>query len=278
MQQFTHAEATGEWPQQYHTVWLAPLSKDTPYPTAGKARPISILPTTYRLWASTRLRQHQEHLLEALPPQTHAYLQGRSAQQAALQVAEIIEEIQIANQQGDKLQYHIMSLDCTKAFPTVCRRKPLALGISQTLTAAIDSFYQVTTVKWRLMGMHIEPDKHLIMEVGIHQGCPLSVAGYNAVLAPLIQQIEQRWPNGHITIYADDVTIHAANKTTMQEMATFCGQYFDDLGISINPEQDAVPTAGHAARSALPPEQGHTTRIKHLRARNHLLGRRILSG
>ena len=85
--------------------------------------------------------------------------------------------------------------------------------------------------------MHIEPDQNLNMDVGIHQGCPLSVAGYNAVLAPLIQQVEQRWPTGHITIYADDVTIHAADKETIQEMATFCGQYFDDLGITINPSK-----------------------------------------
>ena len=158
-----HAELHGEWPQHFHTTWLAPLSKDTPYPTAGKARPISILPTTYRLWATTRLRQQQEHLLEALPAQTHAYLQGRSAQQAALQVAENIEQIQISNQQGQPRSYHILSLDCTKAFPTVSRSKLYsalqALGISPALTRAMQAFYGVNTVKWRLLGSYIEPSR-----------------------------------------------------------------------------------------------------------------------
>eukprot|EP00971_Amphidinium_carterae_P247233 4909868-Amphidinium_carterae.1 len=75
-----------------------------------------------------------------------------------------------------------VSLDASKAFPSVrrscLRHIALRAGVPVTLWRALEAHYEVSTTTWRLSGQWVCKDSHKL-QVGLSQGCPLSVALYN---------------------------------------------------------------------------------------------------
>ena len=120
-----HQRTPGLWPKQQSMIWLAPLAKGlclgSRLKRQGPSQSCQLHTGCGRLpgWSSIR-----SGLRRQLPSHTHAYLKGKSALTAALAISEKIEEIATCELHRESSQeYHMLSLDCSKAFPTTCRKE-----------------------------------------------------------------------------------------------------------------------------------------------------------
>ena len=85
------------------------------------------------------------------------------------------------------------------------------------------------------------------MSKGIHQGDPLSVAGYNCMMAPLIDLVEEKDEEANICVYADDISTHCESKERIEEVAKLCIIFLDDCGIMVNQDKTQYMQIGSEA-------------------------------
>ena len=109
-------ELDATWPQQMQRIWLAILAKTSLAGKPDKIRPIAILPSCYRLWAKARFQQIRPWLETVLADSMFAYRPARDAAQVGLLLSRSLEEAILKNH-----SWQVVSLDCTKAFPSVPR-------------------------------------------------------------------------------------------------------------------------------------------------------------
>ena len=109
-----------------------PLPKTDGIPSPGDSRPITILPTTYRLWSRVVSNKILCYLGQILPPQITGMLPGRGAATASYDFQVLLE---ISKKRVQKLTG--ITLDLRKCFNLIHRKKVqqlmLAWGIPATL-------------------------------------------------------------------------------------------------------------------------------------------------
>ena len=117
-------------------------------------------------------------------------------------------------------------------FLTLWRRYGGPLEVFETLQA----FYATAPARWRLMGK-ITSGFQFFVRNGLHQGCALSVASFNLATAPLVHELQRRYPWITVVAYADDLTVMAPCMQQLQEAVDFSTKYADFTGWAIQPSE-----------------------------------------
>eukprot|EP00971_Amphidinium_carterae_P080851 1599373-Amphidinium_carterae.1 len=239
-------ERTQRWPEELLHSWTALIPKVDDPASPNELRPIRVLPTVYRLWSSTRLKEVMRHLDPLLPPEILAYRQGWDLK---LRMVELQDEL--ANRHADGKLAFGLALDASKAFPSL-RRSVLEhiarrVGFPGQLW---NSHYHHGDTSWRLAGQWVSQES-LKLEVGLSQGCPLSVVLYNLFMLPLVTELASR---GVLVVdYADDLTIIANTREELLEALHFVTRYLEDGGIALNASKSQYfMTEGDPAPLVLP--------------------------
>ena len=110
-------ETTATWPQAMRHTWVAMLAPNEA-PAAFKMRPISLLPSIYRLWGRAVLDRAASWMAQVLPDGVHAYRPQHSAKKAmAALMSRYYRDMKSGKPEG-----LVLSLDLSKAFPSASRR------------------------------------------------------------------------------------------------------------------------------------------------------------
>ncbi|OLP85587.1 LINE-1 retrotransposable element ORF2 protein [Symbiodinium microadriaticum] len=170
-QLFNTITATGEWPQALLSSFVALLAK-VPHPQSPKdARPITVLPTLYRLWGKIMGAKIMRALLPYLPKDLFGSVPGRSASDAAWELQTALEQAACG---GDDIVG--VSLDLSKAYNTIPREVVSMLadkcGWPASLKRAYLSFHQNFHRFFKVHGGFHCPT---YSDTGIPEGCPIAV-------------------------------------------------------------------------------------------------------
>ena len=208
------AEAQGRLPQAATDAWMALIPKGVePSPPIG-VRPITILSTVYRVYASTRAAQLQQWAQLAYHEWQYAFIKGRSARKQLSKLGLALDEA-VANNQPALA----VSLDASKAFPSIDRRQAAVLlshaGFPVEIIRIVESLYDQGTVRMRYAGA-VVPEHGFHLRQGVHQGCPISVLCFNMILAPLCRRLQDEGLVRMAIVFADDVSILTDSQEKME--------------------------------------------------------------
>ena len=170
-------ETNAKWPSNLTKGVAAFIPKDTtnPQPKADEFRPITVLPTIYRVWAATR---HAELADAWFPQWKHNFSYGgknfRSADKLAYDTCCQFEEAIRNNKYIAGLSFDLQK--CFDSIPVELALHVFAMrGADLEVVNTLKSFYKAHTKHFRLDGCHSPAFKPCC---GIIQGCPV---GHNPI-------------------------------------------------------------------------------------------------
>ena len=226
---------SGEVPTALCKVWnaLLPIGKEVGTPL--DRRPISLLSVIWRAWASILCQRLQEWSSMVVPPELHAYIRNRQAHDATVQLGSDADAHKL---QGIPL--YVISLDCSKAFPSVDRRQLWHImetkGYPKQLMKIMETIYAKTEVKFRVQGTYIAEVKAKMVR-GIFQGCPLSVLSFGCLLLPLVERIKHYYPDVRVARFADDLNVWSSNTIQLRLALRDIEEFFEEVSIVLNPSK-----------------------------------------
>ena len=211
--------------------WMAMVPKGSKPGPPLSVRPISILSSVYRLYASARTNQLQGWARGAFHNWQKAYVRGRSPKAQVARLSHLMDDAALQN-----TELHVISMDASKAFPSVSRKQVKALlvreGYPSYLFDTVESLYQQGGVHFRYQGSEVVQDEFLVQS-GIHQGCPLSVLSFNILMAPLCRKLESLGLPWGI-VFADDISFASRDITQLQRALDIVQNHMAELGIVLN--------------------------------------------
>ena len=234
---FNRVEKLGSFPSSMLRSWTSMIPKSPEPQPPTSLRPIAVLSALYRLYASARQATLSSWFAEVCPEEILSYLPGRSTTDAALYISTRVETIRQNREKGSFEELHILSLDASKAFPSVDRRQLWsvlqAAGLPVWLSQLIEGAYEQATTRFRVEGKYVHTEEHTL-KAGINQGCPLSTMAFNAVQIPLVQLVAQHHPNARLVIYADDISIITTTKEELECTLKTVITYLDSVHVTLN--------------------------------------------
>ena len=227
------------WPAVWNRAWLCAVPKAGKRRSAKEVRPISLYSVFYRVWSSARSKQHNQWLQSVLAHPQSAFRQGRGAEQEASLLGQWMEKRSYSTWCG-------VTFDMAKAFDHVnhslLKQVALRSGMSLQAWEVLASATLGQCKAWRLQTGQV--GDWFVPARGVGQGCALSVAAFNLMLAPLIHALQTRWPEAQITSFADDLTLVTENTEAMQAMVTMVEDFLRGAGLVLNPSKCAYFVGG----------------------------------
>ena len=192
------------------TPLLKPGANDTT--AAASYRPITLLPTVYRILATVLERRFARAMAPAIGPEQSAFLPGRRIEDAINTISLLPQAVAASGESAANIY-----LDISKAFDTVYR--PLIYDVMRAMNASEGM------ITWaRVMLHNTEASTNVngvesatrAWHAGVRQGCPLSPLLYVFVSQAFASWLRAQPELGVmidgrryvITAYADDSTIH----------------------------------------------------------------------
>jgi hypothetical protein len=252
---FTAIGSTGISPPSFNLGTITPIPKDGAPDMSSPAayRPITLLPTLYRLLAKVLAYRYGSVMQHAIGPEQSAYLPGRL----------IGDNINFTSLLPQVLVVHRITganilVDISKAYDSADRdfifQSMTNMGASSGMVNWARILLHDTVATVHANGM--ESAAHL-WHAGVRQGCPLSPLLY-LFLAQSLASWLQAQPLLGITIagvryvsthYADDTQIHLADfsPAALASLTSALNTFGDASGQRIN------PTKSHALLIGTPP-------------------------
>ena len=260
-QRSQHNNLPGVWSQGF-LCFLPKAAKKNHHPR--DLRPIALLEPSGKTvmgMASKHLHEQLWPTLQGLPQ--FAYLPGRGADEALSRIATFCRAVRTkiemhhypVHQQAYGLHPGelggglLLSLDLSKAFDTVCRKRLFAglrrFGVHDSLLGLLQSIYNSTSFAFEHKGCQRE----FRTTRGIRQGCKAAPALWTAQAALLLHDIaaatSQDWMLDNTTTFADDCNFHQVihSEQDFLSLLSSLGKVFDILenhGFTINFEKTTV--------------------------------------
>jgi len=260
-QRSQHNNLPGVWSQGF-LCFLPKAAKKNHHPR--DLRPIALLEPSGKTvmgMASKHLHEQLWPTLQGLPQ--FAYLPGRGADEALSRIATFCRAVRAkiemhhypVHQQAYGLHPGelggglLLSLDLSKAFDTVCRKRLFAglrrFGVHDSLLGLLQSIYNSTSFAFEHKGCQRE----FQTTRGIRQGCKAAPALWTAQAALLLHDIaaatSQDWMLDNTTTFADDCNFHQVihSEQDFLSLLSSLGKVFDILenhGFTINFEKTTV--------------------------------------
>ena len=218
------------FPEWFMIAKTIPLPKVVDGPSASESRPITILPTIYRLWAKVTCTKLIQYLGTVLPSEITGFLPGRGAMNATYIMQSLFETAGI---QQDSISG--LTLDLKKCFNLMNRQRVAELfrnfKIPEAFIKKWISSLKVLTRYWQI-NKHIST--RITATTGFPERDPCSVVAMLIVAATWVIHIK----NDNLSIgagaYADnwtwwtkDAELHSEILHTTQNICNFCGLEID---------------------------------------------------
>lgn len=204
-------EATGQWPSCLTKGMVAFLPKtNDPNPQATDFRPLTILSSIYRLWASIRHDNLCEHWLPHWKSeQAFGLKQAHAADALAYQTC-----IYMSEASRDGVYAAGLSYDFAKCFDTVPVDLALHIfnirGADCKVIKALSGIYHQHTKYFKLDGAY---SAEFCPYNSIIQGCPLSMILLTSLVTTWIEFVQHMHPTAVPRSYADDLSITTSSST-----------------------------------------------------------------
>ena len=233
------------WPETLTSAWVALLAK-VPQPLQPKdGRPITVLPTLYRLWSKVMATKTFKAMLPFLPENLYGSVPGKSTMDAAWELQSLLEE-----SMEDQDQVVGVSLDLSKAYNTLPRsflyQLALKSGWPASLIKTYDSFLGSLTRFFRIHdGLHLGTKS----KVGVPEGCPLAVPMMILLTMGVTNLVQCR--QGQLLSYVDNWTMTTSTVGTLRALLHTVKWATDGLCLLLNPEKTVAFATTPQARTEL---------------------------
>ena len=219
---FEHIEETGSWPLSLTKGYLCLIPKPDSDGSPSSLRPLSILSTVYRLWASCRL----EELLTWQETWVHRSQSGFRPLKECLDAWYPLA-LQVEHSLLSGTDLAGVMLDFAKAFDLVPLHEiilPLAskLGLPTCLVHCLGQSYSNLERFFKHptgFGSAISSDR------GIVQGCPISVVLLNLLVSVFMRLSNHEAPAVEPRAYADDISGSARASSAIGSFLSLAGSF-----------------------------------------------------
>ena len=199
---YGEVERLGYWPEQLTTGLVTPVPKEPGSLRPIDVRPITVMPTLYRLWGATRMRhlllQWQESWIH---PDVASYRPFSGCEDVWWLRALELEEALL---RGTPIAG--MSLDLMKCFDSLPHSVLFGMaakaGMPSPILAALKGMYRQLRRRWKtgpMIGRSFESTN------GIIQGCAISVLLLNIFASTWAAAVHEHVPGSRPKAYADDM-------------------------------------------------------------------------
>ena len=198
----------GKWPEEWKRgIWIPAYKKDDPTDVKNY-RPITLLCTVDKIFEQLLTKQINERFENVLAPCISAYRKTYSCETTLLR---LVEDWKSAVDRNDHLG--IVSTDMSKAFdsmhPALMINKLKAYGFSEDALNLMRSYFRERTNKVKL-GPVLSDWNEVV------RGCPQG-SSFGPVLWNIFQNdLTYSVKDSHLSMYADDHQLYAAEKTTTE--------------------------------------------------------------
>ncbi|CAE7426386.1 Pol [Symbiodinium natans] len=241
---FNQALHTTQWPTALAEASVALLAKVEQPAHPKDGRPITILPTIYRVWAKTMAQKIFKNIIGALPKDLFGSVPGRSTEDAAWELQATIEE---ALEEGSALA--AISFDLSKAYNTIPR--DLIRLLAERCgwpTKFTDLYLHALSKLRRYFKIHGGLWAPTYSQIGVPEGCPVAVPimimvtwGITNFIAP------PETPNRMIS-FVDNWTVLTPETQTVVAILSRMKQAADGLALILNPDKTKVLATTARAR------------------------------
>ena len=219
-----------QWPEQLLTSFAVALAKKADASQINDFRPIILLSILYRNWASLRSRQFLRQMICYTPEEALGYMPGCETFQLWLVLQATIEQNLIQNK-----PFCGLSTDIVKAFEHIGRPQLFALlnhiGAPDSLThpwaSFLDSFH-------RRFLLRNQVGRPCFSNVGLPEGCPLSVAGMAALDWALHTYQRIFAPAAHTQSFVDNISITAHTASAVIAGYFAVKSFFEAWGMTLD--------------------------------------------
>ncbi|CAH2090098.1 unnamed protein product [Euphydryas editha] len=210
----------------------------------GNYRPISLLSSTYKLFASIILKRITQEIDNAQPIEQAGFRSGYSTMDHIQTIEQIIEKYREFNR-----PLYVAFIDYSKAFDSISHNSIWnalsSLKIDKKYINIIKNLYENSTSKVKM-----ETSGELFkIERGVRQGDPLSPKFFIAVLQDIFSKIN--WDQKGILLngkylnhlrFADDIAILAETPKDLKEMVTTLDHESKKVGLDMNTSKTKIMT------------------------------------
>jgi len=218
----------------------------------GNFRPITLLPTLYKLLAgclSARLSKWAKDNT-ILSPQQKGFVPGvEGCLEQSFLVGSAFEESRDVGLHRGGLPVFSAFLDLQNAFGSVPHASLLRVlrrvGVDDDFCAFVDFLYTNSTVALRVNGNNCEP---FLTTAGVRQGDPLSPILFDLAMEPVVRRAARRpergFPIGEarltVCALADDLALFADSESHLQWRVRAAGKAASTIGLRFRPEKCAI--------------------------------------
>ena len=195
-------------------------------------RPLTILKTDYKLLTRILAYRLRPWMEDVLHPNQYCGRNGKSIFDTVATVRDIIAYAETTNS-----SLCLLSIDFSDAFDKISHTFLFNIlreyGISETFCQRLRNIYVDATLTLVLNG---HKSKSIKIEIGVRQGCPLSMMPFAARINPLLITLDKRLQGVKVShpstkttaiAYADDITIVLRRHEEIDEVRGILNDYMN---------------------------------------------------
>ena len=168
---FNSFTETGKWPRPLLKAYVALLNKQPMPETPKDTRPITVLPTLFRLWSRIHAKKVFRAIVDLLPNELYGFVPGKGTLDAAMELQSMLEE---AMNSGATVCG--VSIDLSKCYNTIPREFVLLLaqrlGWPKRLVLSYLAYHDGLERSFRFHDGMFAPTTS---KIGVPEGDPLAV-------------------------------------------------------------------------------------------------------
>ncbi|CAI5465116.1 unnamed protein product [Closterium sp. Yama58-4] len=250
-------ESAGVLSESFTTAVTILLHKKGDRGDLGNYQPITLLSFFYKLLAKVLANRIKVVLPKVISGNQFGFLPGRSLADAVSLVADAID----AAEQEDE-DWLLLLVDFQKAYDSVSREYLFTtlgnMGFPEKFTRWVKGLHDGAATRVLLNGWIGE---RVVMDKGVHQGCPLAPYLFLCAVEPLCQEIERRklgvrkrGVKGSLDYigYADDTTLVMKGKEQVVVAEKLLGEFVEISGLKVNRDKTTLMPLGKNLRRLQP--------------------------
>ena len=239
-------EETGTWPVLF-TSGLISLIQKGEGSAPQKLRPIGLMASVYRLWASLRVRDIMHGQEKWADTALYGYRPGRRAEDVWMDLAVSVEAALV---EGADLVG--MSIDWSKCFDRVPQGIAFNLaekqGLHPRVLQPLRGMYRDLRRRFVMAG-HVGSE--FAASNGVIQGCPLSVLLLNLLMNTWARAVKAQTATATPKVYADDAGVLSQNSCDIDNALKITGRFATVTQQRLNVDKTKVWGTTETARQSV---------------------------
>ena len=232
--------------KHFRTILIPKPGKTGEYGDISNWRPIALLSTSYKLFASVLCHRLMTwvKLNNLIHNSQKSNYEFEGCAQHAFGLTGILEHRKVHNK-----NLNIAWLDIADAFGSVPHEYLwnllLKSGLHESFLFVLINLYSGTTSTYSCGDLKTP---HINIVMGVKQGCPLSMLLFSLAINPVIETIDTTFGKGYtmndlnvgVLAYADDLALISENETTLQTMLDNAEKVASWAGLQFRPNKCAT--------------------------------------